>query len=208
MSADHKVNLKGGGSFRRVGAGRSAFTLVELLVVIAIIGVLIALLLPAVQAAREAARRMQCSNNLKQIGLGVHNFESTRSALPPILIYSNRPTIFMLLLPYIEQQSTFSAYEGAGYFTMSGGAATQAAAQAAGVRMVANYGGAGPENWFPRPDGGDTEAAFSRDVSLSFLDWSDRFRDARRERSERSALGLRGPGGRYRKWKCLPLGVG
>ena len=62
---------------------RRGFTLIELLVVIAIIAVLIALLLPAVQAAREAARRAQCVNNLKQIGLGVHNFESTNSEFPP-----------------------------------------------------------------------------------------------------------------------------
>ena len=81
---------------------RVGFTLVELLVVIAIIGVLVALLLPAVQAAREAARRMQCSNNLKQIGLALHNYEGTYGVFPgPTGSSSYSPQA--RLLPFIEQ---------------------------------------------------------------------------------------------------------
>ena len=101
---------------RNVCMGRSgnrhAFTLVELLVVIAIIGILIALLLPAVQAAREAARRMQCSNNLKQMGLGIHNFHDSRKALPPSNFFDlNRSTLFGFLFPYIEQAALFEIIE-------------------------------------------------------------------------------------------------
>lgn len=88
---------------------RRAFTLVELLVVIAIIGVLIGLLLPAVQAAREAARRSQCINNLKQLGLGMHNYQDANNHFPPFEEYGRghhgRRNGFVLILPFIEQQS-------------------------------------------------------------------------------------------------------
>ena len=86
------------------------FTLVELLVVIAIIGVLVALLLPAVQAAREAARRMQCTNNLAQIGLALHSYESARTMFPPGGRWGDGSNVYGLslhaiLLPYLEDAS-------------------------------------------------------------------------------------------------------
>ena len=93
--------------------GRRAFTLVELLVVIAIIGILIALLLPAVQAAREAARRTQCANNLKQIGLAVHNYHDVRKALPPVRIAGGTgwATFFVMILPYMEQDQIYDLWD-------------------------------------------------------------------------------------------------
>ncbi|WP_422931237.1 DUF1559 domain-containing protein [Singulisphaera sp. PoT] len=90
------------------------FTLIELLVVIAIIAVLIALLLPAVQAAREAARRAQCVNNLKQIGLGMHNYESTHSSLPQGMRGCCWGSWLIPLLPYVEQQALFNSWNSVG----------------------------------------------------------------------------------------------
>ncbi len=106
---------------------KRGFTLVELLVVIAIIGILVGLLLPAVQAAREAARRMQCTNNLKQLGLAVHNFESTFKKLPPGYLGPDRQKlglyvstvdggtpqyfgVLLYLMPYMEQNNIYNQF--------------------------------------------------------------------------------------------------
>src|SRR5437016_10668312 len=108
---------------------RSAFTLVELLVVIAIIGVLVALLLPAVQSAREAARRTQCMNNLRQIGLALHTYHDTFKVFPPsyLTVPGGSPsmgkpdpdngdagpgwTALMLLLPQVEQANLYNSFD-------------------------------------------------------------------------------------------------
>ncbi len=113
---------------------RRGFTLVELLVVIAIIGVLVALLLPAVQAAREAARRTECSNNLKQLGLAVHNYELTFRRLPPAALIKTLPdnTVWVSylgpharVLPFIEQKNVTDAMDlGTFYGDLNNKAAT------------------------------------------------------------------------------------
>jgi prepilin-type N-terminal cleavage/methylation domain-containing protein len=108
---DDQIRLR-----RAILSRRRGFTLIELLVVIAIIAVLIALLLPAVQQAREAARRTQCKNNLKQLGLGLHNYDGSHTAFPPNLVpggnfrYSaGNWGVLAYLSPYLDQANIYNA---------------------------------------------------------------------------------------------------
>jgi prepilin-type N-terminal cleavage/methylation domain-containing protein/prepilin-type processing-associated H-X9-DG protein len=116
--------------------GRRGFTLIELLVVIAIIGVLVSLLLPAVQSAREAARRAQCTNNLKQIGLAMHNYESTHQSLPPGMKGCCWGTWLLFTLPYVEQNQLYNAYNFMGNNSTSNAAAFDSPFRYAGVANI------------------------------------------------------------------------
>jgi len=170
MSSSHS---KSNSVFRRRG-----FTLVELLVVIAIIGVLVALLLPAVQAAREAARRMQCTNNLKQVGLASHSFESAKQGFP---MAPYNPTFAWMrdrpftqpngwpvqLLPYMEQENVRDKYD---YNSAWGSAANQNVID----KFIPSYVCPSAPNWASRgiPNGRaplDYIAFFSVDPANTFI---------------------------------------
>src|ERR1700733_7918365 len=93
---------------------RAGFTLIEVMVVIAVLAILVAIVLPAVPAARETARRVQCSNNLKKIGLAMHDYHDQQGSLPPGVKGCCWGTWLLFILPNLEQESLFNAWNFVG----------------------------------------------------------------------------------------------
>ena len=157
---------------------RSGFTLIELLVVIAIIAVLIALLLPAVQSAREAARRTQCVNNLKQLGLALHNYGSSYGAFPigrsvfpnwtaGPTPYSYSP--FAMLLPFVEQSPLYASIN----FNLPSGTAYQAGNTTALATAVAGFLCPTDPQQVPQGEAG-TNYRFSEGTTIAYESGADR----------------------------------
>ncbi len=155
---------------------RRGFTLIELLVVIAIIAVLVAMLLPAVQQARESARRSQCRNNLKQIGLALHDYHSTYNVLPPALLHSGRYNVaafftgtnrvlnttgWAFLLPSLDQQAAFNQYDFNSCSSTSSPYSLPAAGTDATNAAVITGMSAGFMVCPSQPDGGERSTAYT-----------------------------------------------
>lgn len=164
-------------------SNRRAFTLIELLVVIAIIAVLIALLLPAVQQAREAARRTQCRNNLKQIGLALHNYHEITKILPPgwIGLTSGQPDInggngwswASRLLPQLDQSALYNTIN----FDVPVGAAVNLATRTRVLNVFRCTSDVGPDKWNIATAGGSPPLADLAAASYSGVFGTDEIED-------------------------------
>jgi prepilin-type N-terminal cleavage/methylation domain-containing protein/prepilin-type processing-associated H-X9-DG protein len=190
---------------------RAAFTLIELLVVIAIISVLIALLLPAVQSAREAARRAQCCNNLMQISIAIKNYEAAHETLPPGTINLTSPIVnqpkgyhvswMIQLLPYLEQRNVFDHWD------FSTGVYSPSNSTARGINVKAylcpseNRSGLGTNNNSYAGCHHDVEAPIAIDNNgVFFLNSKVRFEDIQDGTSNTIFVGEKRPSGVELGW--------